>query len=83
METFLLAVEVERLEEGRFLATCPAMQGCHAEGDSISEALENLEDVARVHIQLSMEKGLPLPPALEEGEEPPMVRAEMVVKVNS
>lgn len=57
METFLVAVEVERLEEGRFLAACPALQGCHAEGDSVAEALDNLEDVARIHIQLSLEKG--------------------------
>ena len=67
MGTCLLSVEVERLEEGRFLAACPTLQGCHAEGDSVAEALENLEDVANIHIQLSMEKGLPLPPALGGG----------------
>ena len=82
MGMYLIVVEIQPLEDGRFLAICPSLQGCHAEGDSISEALENLEDVARVHIQLSMEKGLPLPPALEEGEESPMVRAKMVVKVS-
>ena len=83
MGKYLLAVEIQPLEDGRFLAICPSVQGCHAEGDSVAEALGNLEDVARVHLQLSMEKGLPLPPALEDGEEPPMVRAEMVVKVGS
>ena len=81
MGNYLLAVVVERLEEGRFLASCPGLQGCHAEGNSIAEALENLEDVARIHIQLSMEKGLPLPPTSGEGEETTVVRAEMVVKV--
>ena len=70
MGAYLLAVEIERLEDGRSLVILPSMQGCHAEGDSVAEALENLEDVAKLHFHLSMENGLPLPPALEEGEEP-------------
>jgi predicted RNase H-like HicB family nuclease len=81
VDTYLLAVEVERLEDGRFLAVCPALQGCHAEGDSVAEALENLDDVARIHIQLSIERGHPLPAPLGEDGEPPVVRAQMVVKV--
>ena len=78
--TYVLSVEVETLEDGRFLAVCPTLQGCHAEGDSIAEALENIEDVARIIVELAIEKGLPLPEELQ-GEPPPKLRADMVVSV--
>ena len=81
MKKYLLKVEVEPLEEGGYLASCPDLQGCHAEGDTIAEALENVEDVARVIIELCMEKGLPLPPELAGTEEMPIVKAEVVVRV--
>ena len=78
--TYVLPVEVEALEDGRFLAVCPTLQGCHAEGDTIAEALENVEDVARIIVELALENNLPLPEELQ-GEPPPKVRAEMVVSV--
>ena len=83
MKSYLLKVEVEPLEDGRYLASCPDLQGCHAEGDTIAEALENVEDVARVIIELCMEKGLPLPPELSGTGETPVVKAEVVVRVES
>lgn len=78
--TYVLPIEVETSEDGRFLAVCPTLQGCHAEGDSIAEALENVEDVARIIVELALEKSLPLPEELQ-GEPPPKIRAEMVVSV--
>jgi len=54
-----LPVEIERLEEGGYLATCPAIQGCHAEGRTVGEALDNLQNVAQVIYQLCQEKDLP------------------------
>ena len=83
MKKYLLQVEVEALDEGGYLASCPGLQGCHAEGLTIAEALENVEDVARVIIELCMEKGLPLPPELEGTDEVPTVKAEMVVRVGA
>ena len=83
MKRFLLRVEVEPLEEGGYLATCPDLQGCHAEGNTIAEALENVEDVARIIIELCLEKGLPLPPELEAEKEPPVIRAELMVRVTA
>jgi predicted RNase H-like HicB family nuclease len=73
--TYLLPVEVETLEDGRFLAVCPALQGCHAEGDTIAQALENVEDVARIIIELALEKDLALPSELEGAPAPDLRRA--------
>lgn len=83
MKKYLLKVEVEPLEDGRYLAICPDLQGCHAEGDTIAEALENVEDMARIAIEFSKEKGFPLPPELTESEDPAIVKAEIVVRVGS
>ena len=55
-------VVVEALEEGGYYAECPILQGCHAEGNTYLEALENLEDAIRLHIQGRLEFGDPLPP---------------------
>jgi predicted RNase H-like HicB family nuclease len=51
-------VEIEPLESGGYLALCPAIPGCHAEGESVGEALDHLRDVARVIYDLSREKHL-------------------------
>ncbi|MBI2304343.1 MAG: type II toxin-antitoxin system HicB family antitoxin [Chloroflexi bacterium] len=59
--TYLLSVEIQPLEEGGFLALCSALPGCHAEGETIAQALDNLADVARSLIELRLEDGLPLP----------------------
>ncbi len=61
---YKLPVKIEALEEGGYLAICPVLQGCHTEGQTIAEALENLEDVARQLIELREEDGLPIPPEL-------------------
>ncbi len=83
MKNYLLKVEVESPEEGGYFAACPDLRGCHAEGDTIAEALENVEDAARIIIELCMEDGLPLPPELEAAEEPSLIRAELVVRVTA
>ena len=83
MKKYLLKVEVEPLEDGRFLAICPDLQGCHAEGDTIAEALENVEDIARIIIELCKEEGLPLPPEFDGEQEPPMIQAQLLVKVGA
>jgi predicted RNase H-like HicB family nuclease len=53
-----LAVEIEPLTEGGYLATCSDIPGCHAEGKTIGQALDNLRDVAQVIYELCQEKDL-------------------------
>jgi len=81
MKKYLLKVEVEPLEEGGYLATCPDLQGCHAEGDTIAKALENVEDVARILMELRREDGLDLPEGLEQVEPGAVIKAQVVVTV--
>jgi predicted RNase H-like HicB family nuclease len=79
MRKLVIPVEVEPLEEGGYLASCDAIQGCHAEGETVAEALENLEDVARILLELRREDGLPAPEGLETFEPGRIVKAQLVV----
>lgn len=81
MAQYKLPVEIKALEEGGFLAICPAIQGCHAEGATIAEALENLEDVARQLLELRRQDGLPLPPELQKYQHKPrrVLKGEFVL----
>lgn len=83
VKKYLLKVEVEPLAEGGYFAICPDLQGCYAQGDTIADAIENVEDVARIIIELCLEKGLSLPPELKDPETPTIIKAEMVVRVGS
>jgi predicted RNase H-like HicB family nuclease len=59
MSDYRLSVEIQPLEEGGYLALCPQIEGCHAEGRTIGEALDNLHSVTRVIYALCREKDLP------------------------
>lgn len=77
-DTAIIPVQVEALAEGRFLAICDAIQGCHAEGDTIAEALDIIEDVARILVELQLEKGLPLDPIFDRVRHPAVIKARLV-----
>ncbi len=44
MKNYHFTVIVQQDEEGNYLAICPALQGCYAEGETPEEALEYLKD---------------------------------------
>ena len=54
---YQVSVLTEPLEEGGYYAECPILPGCHVEGANYWEALENLEDVIRIHIEGRLEFG--------------------------
>ncbi len=81
MSKVVVPVRIEALEEGGYLAICDAIQGCHAEGQSVAEALENLEEVTRVMLEVQKEDGVPLPPNLREFTPDTVIEAQLVVPV--
>ncbi len=64
MKEILLAIHIEALPEGGFLATSEELPGLVAQGRTAAEALEIAQDVARKLIQSYQEHGDELPPAL-------------------
>lgn len=64
MNEVLLAIHVEELPEGGFLATSDELPGLVAQGRTVAETVEIAQDVARKLIESYREHGDPLPPGL-------------------
>lgn len=53
-------VVIERDEDGRYIAVCPALQGCYTEGVTQDEARERIKDAIRLHVLDRLESGEPI-----------------------
>jgi predicted RNase H-like HicB family nuclease len=51
MTEYEFTVVTERDEDGRYVAICPALQGCYAEGETEEEARELIADAIRLHVE--------------------------------
>jgi predicted RNase H-like HicB family nuclease len=67
-QVFRLPVIIERDEDGVFIVECPVLQGCHSYGYTLEEALENIKDAIRLHIEARRQLGEPLPSELQVRE---------------
>ena len=47
--------------DGGYHASCPALPGCHSEGDTPDEAVTNLREAAVVYLESLRAHGEPLP----------------------
>ncbi len=47
-------VVVHKSEYG-FDVHCPLLQGCHSQGDTMEEALENIKDAIRTYLEMVSE----------------------------
>ena len=61
MARYEFSVIVERDEDGVYIASCPALQGCYSQGDTYEEALANLQDAIKLHIEARRSLGEPIP----------------------
>ncbi len=68
MSEATIRLHIERLPEGRFLATSPDVRGLVAEGRSILEATEIAQGLVRKIAESCIEHRDPLPPALSRAE---------------
>ena len=55
-QTLIFPINIEPCEEGGFFANCPILQGCHAEGETYGEAIDNISDVIKAHIKIKIER---------------------------
>ncbi len=60
MASYRFAAVIERDEEGYF-AFCPELQGCYTQGKTYEEALRNIEDAVRLHIEDRLANGEEIP----------------------
>ena len=61
MTKYSYTIVVERDEDGVFIAACPALQGCYSQGTSYEEAVDNLRDAIRLHIEARRALGESVP----------------------
>ena len=60
MTAYKFTVVIEHDEEGYF-AFCPELQGCYTQGDTYEEALDNIKDAIRLHLEDRLENGEEIP----------------------
>lgn len=60
MAIYEFTVVTERDEDGRYVAVCPALQGCYTEGDTEEEARRQIPDAIRLHLEDRQERGEPV-----------------------
>ena len=47
-------------EEGWYVVECPTIQGCMSQGETLEEALLNIQEAIQLCLEVRKEKGLPL-----------------------
>jgi predicted RNase H-like HicB family nuclease len=56
MKIYRFSVIIEKNGDGYF-ALCPELQGCYTQGDTYKEALKNIKDAIRLHVEDRLESG--------------------------
>lgn len=51
-----MPIVIEKDKAG-YYASCPALQGCYTQGDTYEEALTNVKDAIKLHIQDHLARG--------------------------
>jgi predicted RNase H-like HicB family nuclease len=75
VKTYLLEVELQEEEDGRWSVWIPSLPGCAAWGYSEEEALKAIQDAAQAYIEDVIESGesIPLEGGKAEIKEAPMI----------
>jgi len=56
MTRYRFSAVIERDQDG-YYAFCPELQGCYSQGDTYEEALANIQDAIRLHVEDRLEAG--------------------------
>jgi predicted RNase H-like HicB family nuclease len=60
MKSITLPIVIEADADGYFVS-CPPLQGCYSQGDTYEQAVENIKDAIRLHIQDRLADGEEIP----------------------
>jgi predicted RNase H-like HicB family nuclease len=61
MTTYHFTIILEREEDGGYHGYCPALKGCHSQGDSLDEAIANVREAIEGYIESLAAHGEPVP----------------------
>jgi len=54
-------VLLEKEPDGGYHAFCPALKGCHSQGDSFEEAIANITEAIELYLESLKADNLPIP----------------------
>lgn len=57
MKEYSYTIILEREDDGGYHAFCPALPGCHSQGDTYDEAVENIKDAVKLYIESLLAHG--------------------------
>jgi predicted RNase H-like HicB family nuclease len=60
MKNLTLPIVLEADNDGYFVS-CPALQGCYSQGETYEEAVENIKDAIRLHLDDRIADGEEIP----------------------
>lgn len=60
MKNYHFAVVVEKDKDGYF-AYCPELQGCYTQGETHEEAIANIKDAIKLHVEDRLANNEPVP----------------------
>ena len=56
-------VVIQEGEDGKYIANCPAVEGCFSQGDSIPDAVRNIREAILLCLEEMIQRGEALPEA--------------------
>lgn len=54
-------VLLEKEEEGGYHAFCPILKGCHSQGDTFEEAIDNITEAIELYLESLIADNQPIP----------------------
>lgn len=51
MKIYNYTVIIDREEDGGYHAFCPALPGCHTQGDTYDEIIDNIKDAIKLYLE--------------------------------
>lgn len=61
MKTYKFRIVVEQDEDGIYIVSVPLLKGCYTQGNTIDEAVENIKDAIKLHIEAREALGETIP----------------------
>lgn len=70
MKTYKFRIVVEQDEDGIYVVSVPSLKGCYTQWSTIDEAVENIKDAIKLHLEAreSLGESIPLEVLVDEVE---------------
>ncbi len=65
MKNITLPIVIEADADG-FFVSCPALQGCYSQRETYEQAVDNIKDAIKLHIEDRLADGEEIPPGFRQ-----------------